>query len=205
MQILLSEQISDQMLIGGIDEVGLGPWAGPVTAAIVILGSKEITLLSKTNLNDSKQLSLIQRQSLDKLIKEIALDFKIIHIDHLRIDEVNILKATQEAMNQCFSALNIIPSKTFIDGRFFTPFQIDNYECIIDGDAKLVSVAAASVIAKVARDNLMIEYSKIYPGYGFEKHKGYGTKQHIEALIHLGPTTIHRKTFKPIRKYYALD
>ena len=163
--------------ICGIDEAGRGPLAGPVVAGAVIL-PKDCRILY---INDSKKLSEKRRNELFDIIKEEAVTYGIGIIDAARIDEINILQATYEAMR---SAINNLNPKVDIK-------QVP----IIKGDAKSISIAAASVLAKVTRDRIMEEYDKKYPEYGFAKHKGYGTKQHIQALEQFGASPIHRRTF----------
>ena len=207
--LLLPEEINPfnknsntrKILIAGIDEAGRGPWAGPVTAAIVVVSREQVQKLSETPLNDSKVISKKKRDLLFDLIIETVTDYAIIDIENDEIDALNILAATQKAMNAAFASLTKQPDQTFIDGYFNKPFLFDNAQCVIDGDAKFICIAAASVLAKVHRDRLMEELAVKYPEYGFEKHKGYGTKVHMEALGKFGITEIHRKSFKPIKKF----
>ena len=176
--------------ICGIDEVGRGPLAGPVVAGAVILPSDcEILYL-----NDSKKLSEKRRELLYDEIMEKAVATGIGVIGPERIDEINILQATYEAMRMAISRLQIRPSVLLNDAVTIPLVEIPQVP-IIKGDAKSVSIAAASIIAKVTRDRMMQEYEEIYPGYSFASNKGYGSRQHIAALKELGPTPIHRKTF----------
>ena len=176
--------------ICGIDEAGRGPLAGPVVAGAVILPKDDDILY----LNDSKQLSAAKRDELFDIIKEKALSYGIGIVSHDRIDEINILQATYEAMREALSKLSVMPSVLLNDAVTIPEVTIPQVP-IIKGDAKSVSIAAASIIAKVTRDRLMVEYDNMLPGYGFAKNKGYGTAEHISALKEYGPTLIHRNTF----------
>ena len=184
-------------LICGIDEAGRGPFAGPVAAGAVILDltdpDKEILYL-----NDSKKLSEKKREQLYKEIKEKAVAIGVGLVDNHEIDEINILQATYKAMRLAILSLPVRPDFILADAVHIPDIDIPQ-EGIIKGDAKSVSIAAASIVAKVTRDHIMLEYDKLYPEYGFASHKGYGTKAHIEALKKYGPLDIHRKTF--IKKY----
>lgn len=174
----------------GIDEVGRGPLAGPVVAGAVILPTDcEILYL-----NDSKKLSEKKRELLYDEIMEKAVATGIGVISPARIDEINILQATYEAMRMAISNLKVRPSVLLNDAVTIPLVEIPQVP-IIKGDAKSVSIAAASIIAKVTRDHMMVEYEEIYPGYSFASNKGYGSAQHIAALKELGPTPIHRRTF----------
>ncbi|MDR3256887.1 MAG: ribonuclease HII [Endomicrobium sp.] len=182
-------------LIAGVDEAGRGPLAGPVAAAVVILPKNLII----PNLNDSKKLSEKKREILFEIIKEKALDYAIETVDNKIIDKINILRATFLAMSRAVLKLKIKPDICLIDGNHkISSFSFTNQEAIISGDAKSACIAAASILAKVTRDRIMLEYAKQYPFYEFEKHKGYGTKKHIEALKKYGACPIHRLTFAPI-------
>ncbi len=174
----------------GIDEVGRGPLAGPVVAGAVIL-SPDCEILY---LNDSKKLSEKKRELLYDEIMEKAVATGIGVISPARIDEINILQATYEAMRMAISDLKVQPSVLLNDAVTIPLVEIPQVP-IIKGDAKSVSIAAASIIAKVTRDHMMVEYEEIYPGYSFASNKGYGSAQHIAALKELGPTPIHRQSF----------
>lgn len=174
----------------GIDEVGRGPLAGPVVAAAVIL-PKDCKILY---LNDSKKLTEKKREELYDVIMEQAVSVGIGMVSPARIDEVNILQATYEAMREAISKLSVMPSILLNDAVTIPEVTISQVP-IIKGDTKSVSIAAASIIAKVTRDRLMVEYDKMMPSYGFASNKGYGTAEHIAALKAVGPTPIHRKTF----------
>lgn len=181
------------LYIAGCDEVGRGPLAGPVVAAAVILDPDVLIL----GLNDSKKLSEKKRIVLDNEIREKALAYKIVYIYPKEIDKINIYEASKKAMIMAIKELNPKPSFVLSDAMPLRELEIP-FESIIKGDSKSATIAAASIIAKVERDNYMIEMGKKYPEYGFEKHKGYPTKQHIEALNAYGVLDIHRKTYKPV-------
>ncbi|MDR3195522.1 MAG: ribonuclease HII [Endomicrobium sp.] len=182
--------------IAGIDEAGRGPLAGPVAAAAVIL-PKDIII---PDLNDSKRLSEKKREKLFDIIKEKALAYAVEIVDNTVIDQINILHATFLAMSKAVSKLQHKPELCLVDGNRKIPSLKLNQEALIEGDARSACVAAASILAKVTRDRLMLEYAKQYAVYEFEKHKGYGTKKHIEALKKHGVCPIHRVTFAPIRE-----
>lgn len=177
-------------LICGIDEVGRGPLAGPVVAGAVIL-PKNCEILY---LNDSKQLSAEKREQLYDVILEHAVAVGIGIVSPQRIDEINILQATYEAMRQAIEKLNPQPAVLLNDAVRIPQVAIQQVP-IIKGDAKSVSIAAASIVAKVTRDRMMEQYEEAFPGYGFARNKGYGSKEHIEALQTMGPTAIHRRSF----------
>lgn len=176
--------------ICGIDEAGRGPLAGPVVAGAVIL-PKDSKILW---LNDSKKLSAKKREELYDVIMKEAVAVGVGYASPARIDEINILQATYEAMREAISKLRMKPQILLNDAVTIPGVEIPQVP-IIKGDAKSVSIAAASIIAKVTRDRLMIEYDKIMPEYGFAAHKGYGAQSHIEAIKKYGPSPIHRKTF----------
>lgn len=177
-------------LICGIDEVGRGPLAGPVVAGAVIL-PKNCEILY---LNDSKQLSAEKREQLYDVILEHAVAVGIGIVSPQRIDEINILQATYEAMRQAIEKLNPQPAVLLNDAVRIPQVAIQQVP-IIKGDAKSVSIAAASIVAKVTRDRMMEQYEEVFPGYGFARNKGYGSKEHIETLQIMGPTAIHRRSF----------
>lgn len=183
--------------ICGIDEAGRGPLAGPVVAAAAVL-PKDCRIFY---LNDSKKLSEKKRDLLFDEIKEKAVAYGIGIVSPQVIDEINILQATYEAMRQAISQLNVIPEILLNDAVTIPGVDIMQVP-IVKGDAKSVSIAAASILAKVTRDRMMMEYDQIYPEYGFAKHKGYGTAAHIAALKEYGPCPIHRRTF--IKKFVTV-
>lgn len=176
--------------IAGIDEVGRGPLAGPVVTCAVIL-PKECDLLY---INDSKKVPEKKRELLCEEIKQCAIAYKIGIVEHTVIDEINILQATYEAMRQSIAGLKPEPDLLLNDAVTIPGVSIHQIP-IIKGDAKSISIAAASIVAKVTRDHMMEEYDKLYPGYGFASNKGYGSAKHIEAIKALGPCPIHRRTF----------
>ncbi len=180
----------DCVSICGIDEAGRGPLAGPVVAGAVIL-PKECEILY---LNDSKKLSARRREELYDEIMEKAVAVGVGMSSPARIDEINILQATYEAMREAVGKLDVMPEVLLNDAVTIPGIEICQVP-IIKGDARSVSIAAASIIAKVTRDRLMVQYDALMPEYGFAKHKGYGSKEHIEALKKYGPSPIHRRTF----------
>mgnify|MGYP002587176828 FL=1 len=191
---VFEKEYSDHQAICGIDEVGRGPFAGPVVAGAVILPKDHPILY----LNDSKKLSEKKREELYEVILKEAVATGIGMATPARIDEINILQATYEAMRMAISNLSVQPDLLLNDAVTIPEIEIMQIP-IIKGDAKSVSIAAASILAKVTRDRLMVEYEKVFPGYDFASNKGYGTKAHIEGLKKLGPTPIHRMSF--IHKY----
>ncbi len=179
----------------GVDEAGRGPVAGPVCAAAVILPAG----IAIEGLNDSKKLSEKKREKLFDEITENALAWSVSLVDERVIDEINILQATYRAMKQAVEGLPRPADFVYVDGNRSQGLELP-HECVVSGDAKIPSVAAASIIAKVTRDRLMRRFAEQYPQYGFEKHKGYETKAHDEALLVHGPCPIHRMTF--LKKFY---
>lgn len=182
--------------ICGVDEAGRGPLAGPVCAAAVILPSHKAI----PGLNDSKKLTDKKRRELFPIIKEQAVAYGIAIADHKEIDEINILQATYLAMERAINALEIKPQLALIDGNRSKDFGLP-VQTVVHGDSLSASIAAASILAKVTRDDMMIKLAEMYPQYGFEIHKGYGTKAHYEALAAHGPSEIHRMTF--LKKLYG--
>lgn len=184
------KQYASYLSICGIDEVGRGPLAGPVVAGAVIL-PKDCDILY---LNDSKQLSEKKREELYEVILEKAVATGLGYVSPERIDEINILQATYEAMRQAVAALSPQPDLLLNDAVTIPGITIRQVP-IIKGDAKSISIAAASILAKVTRDRLMVQYDSVFPEYGFASNKGYGAAAHIEALRKYGPTPIHRRSF----------
>ncbi|OXX84426.1 ribonuclease HII [Paraclostridium benzoelyticum] len=176
--------------IGGIDEAGRGPLAGPVVAAVVVF--KPGTKIE--GINDSKKLSEAKRDELFDIIRDQALDYGIGIVQREEIDEYNILNATYMAMKKAINCLKKSPDYLLVDAAHVPDVSIDQ-KSIIKGDSKSISIAAASILAKVTRDSIMYEYDKMYPEYGFASHKGYGTDQHYKAIREHGITTIHRRSF----------
>ena len=183
-------------IICGVDEAGRGPLAGPVCAAAVILPKG----LEIPGLNDSKKLTDKRRRELMPIIQEQAIAYGIGFASHEEIDQINILQATFLAMERALAELKIQPQLALIDGNRQKDFGI-KVETVVKGDSRSANIAAASILAKVTRDNLMESMAQTYPGYGFEIHKGYGTKAHYAALRNLGASPIHRLTF--LKKFYG--
>ena len=187
--------------IAGVDEVGRGCLFGPVVAAAVIL-PEDLAALARAGLRDSKQLTALQRESLDRLIRSTALAISIAEIDAATIDRVNIYQATRHAMLAAVRGLALAPDHLLIDAMSLDLSALP-HPCaqtrLVYGDALSLSIAAASVVAKVHRDRLMCEMDAAHPGYGLAAHKGYATAQHLRALIALGPTPLHRLSFAPVR------
>ena len=185
-------------LICGVDEAGRGPLAGPVCAAAVILPAD----IEIPGLNDSKKLTDKKRRELYPIICEKAVAYGIAFADHKEIDEINILQATYLAMERAIGKLAVRPDFALIDGNRAKDFGLP-LETIVGGDGRSASIAAASVLAKVTRDDFMLEMAEAFPQYGFDVHKGYGTKAHYAALTANGPSPIHRMTF--LKKFYGTE
>lgn len=183
-------------IICGVDEAGRGPLAGPVCAAAVILPPNA----DIPGLNDSKKLSDKKRRELFPIIKEQAIAYGIAFVDHEIIDEINILQATYKAMGEAIAQLDRKPDLALIDGNRAADFGVPT-ETVIHGDSLSASIAAASVLAKVSRDDYMLKMAQVYPQYGFEIHKGYGTKAHYAAITEHGTCPIHRMSF--LKKFYG--
>lgn len=183
-------------VICGVDEAGRGPLAGPVCAAAVILPEH----LELPGLTDSKKLTDKKRRELYPIIKELAIAYGIGFASEQEIDEINILQATFLAMSRALERLNVTPDLALIDGNREKDFGIP-VKTVVKGDSLSANIAAASVLAKVTRDDLMAELAQKYPEYGFEIHKGYGTKAHYAALREYGPSPVHRMTF--LKKFYG--
>ena len=191
-QKLIAFENNFSLPIAGIDEVGRGPLAGPVISAAVILDRKNIP----EGINDSKKIPKAKRILLAEKIKENSI-YAYGAASEIEIDEINILQASLLAMQRASDRLSVVPKTTLIDGNF-KPDIKNNTISIIKGDSKSVSIAAASILAKVYRDEIMLKYSKQFPEYGFQTNSGYGTKEHLSALKNYGITPIHRKSFKPV-------
>lgn len=192
------KQLEGYKLICGVDEAGRGPLAGPVCAAAVILPDG----VDIPGLNDSKKLSDKKRRELYPIIKEKAVAYSIAFADHNEIDNINILQATFLAMQRAIDGLSVRPDFALIDGNRQKDFGLP-VQTIVQGDGRSASIAAASILAKVTRDDLMEQLAITYPGYGFEIHKGYGTKAHYAALEQFGPSPVHRMTF--LKKLYGTE
>jgi ribonuclease HII len=189
-------------LVAGVDEAGRGPLAGPVVAAAVVLPCSwsEMGLDSRLrDLNDSKQLTEAQREQYYAILtSHPEIRYGIASADAEEIDRINILQATHRAMNLALAQLQPPPEHVLVDGRPVKSMPFP-HTALVKGDARSYSIAGASVLAKVTRDRLMREMDRLYPGYGFAEHKGYGTPQHLAAIQALGPCPIHRRSFAPIR------
>ena len=188
--------------VAGVDEAGRGPLAGPVVAAAAILPAgwaKRGLPAELKGLNDSKLLTAVQREKFFQFITACGeIEFGVATVDATVIDEINILQATHRAMNESLAQLSPAPPHALVDGRPVKTLRVPQ-TAIIQGDARSYSIAAASVLAKVTRDRLMLEIDRLYPGYGFARHKGYGTSEHLAALGEKGACPIHRKSFSPIK------
>lgn len=186
-------------LIGGIDEAGRGPLAGPVVAACVVLDSNFVINKGLETVKDSKKLSEKKREELFEVIQKELKIFGVGVCSSVTIDRINILQATFLAMKMALSQLKTKPDKLLIDGKLLLPNYTGEQEAIVKGDQKVFSIAAASIVAKVSRDRIMREHDKKYPKYDFARHKGYGTAFHIEALKAYGPCPVHRKSFARVK------
>lgn len=179
--------------VAGVDEVGRGPLAGPVTAAAVVLDPQNIP----EGLNDSKALSAKKREALYDVIFEAA-DVSIAHASVEEIDELNILRASHLAMERAVAGLTVAPDHLLIDGNMIPRGLTGSCEAVVKGDAKSLSIAAASIVAKICRDRIMWDLAQQFPGYGWETNAGYPSKKHKDALVDLGVTPHHRRSFKPV-------
>ena len=190
--------MSELVLICGVDEAGRGPLAGPVSAAAVILDPARPI----EGLADSKKLSEKQRDRLAPLIRARALAWAVAYAEVEEIDRLNILQATLLAMKRAVEALSIRPQQVLVDGLYCPQTGIPS-QAIVKGDSKVAAISAASILAKTARDELMLALHGCYPQYGFDAHKGYPTAAHLAALREHGVSAVHRKTFKPVRQFAA--
>lgn len=189
---MLRHCMHEDLLEAGCDEAGRGCLCGPVACAAVIL-PPEFTC---EDLNDSKQLSEKQRNRLRAIIEEKAIAWAVVMVEPEEIDEINILNASIEGMHRALSLLKVTPQHILVDGNRFKPYGGIPHTTVVKGDATFMSIAAASILAKTHRDELMNRLSRLYPGYGWEINKGYPTKAHREAIRNLGVTPLHRKTFR---------
>ena len=192
--LLLFSELPGPALPAGVDEVGRGPLAGPVVAAAVVLrnGGPE-------GLADSKKLTARRRAALAEEIKDSALCWGLGRAEVDEIDRMNILRASHLAMQRAVSALSLAPEVVLVDGNLLPSFSMPAV-AVVKGDDRVPTISAASILAKVARDEEMIAMAEKHPGYGFERHKGYGTPAHLKALRTLGPTPLHRRSFAPVRE-----
>lgn len=189
-------------VLAGVDEAGRGPWAGPVVAAAVILDPGKSGLL--TEIDDSKKIPEKKRERLFDVVVECSLAYAISEVSHTVIDKENILQATLRGMSNAVEKLTVRPQIVIIDGTKCPDLPNFKSEAVIDGDARSMSIAAASILAKVHRDRIMRNYDKMFPQYGFAKHKGYGTAEHIAALRKYGACEIHRRSYKPVSEIIEL-
>ncbi len=185
--------------VAGVDEAGRGPWAGPVVAAAVVLPPHRSDLMDLLmGVDDSKRLSPRAREDLFTRVREVALAIGVGQAESEEIDTLGIARATRLAMQRAIYALPRQPDYILVDYEHIPDIAVPQ-EAFVRGDARVLSIAAASIIAKVTRDRIMVEMDARYPGYGFAQHKGYGTAAHRDALRRLGPSPIHRKSWKPVR------
>jgi ribonuclease HII len=185
-------------IIAGVDEAGRGPLAGPVVAAVVILNPQ----IPIEGLADSKKLSENQRNRLAALIKQHALSYSIAQASVIEIDDLNILQATLLAMQRAVSGLSLLPAQVLVDGNRLPKLPIPA-QAIVKGDSKVKAISAASILAKVTRDAIMVDFHTQYPDFSFHIHKGYGTKQHLAEIGQYGCLDIHRRTFNPVKTLLA--
>lgn len=198
---MLKGYLTKDIVEAGCDEAGRGCLAGPVFAAAVILPSS----LQISGINDSKKLSAISRERLRLEIEKTALAFAVCSVDPAEIDEINILKASFLAMHRALDRLKVLPGQILVDGNRFTPYREVPHHCIIRGDGKFLSIAAASILAKTYRDAYMREIHRKFPQYGWERNKGYPTLQHREAIKTHGITVHHRRSFRLTDEQLQLD
>ncbi len=193
-------------LVAGVDEAGRGPWVGPVVAGAVVFLNRAVDPFLLNHLNDSKKLSAKRREELFEIIKKEALKGNLCYgvgeASAAEIDEINILQASFLAMKRALEGLKVKPNTALIDGNREPKDFCCHTKCVIKGDALSFSISAASIVAKVTRDHLMQQMALKYPGYGFEKNAGYGTKDHIEGLKKYGITPEHRRSYKPIKEIF---
>ncbi len=189
------EGLAQDIRIAGVDEVGRGPLAGPVVAAAVILDPARPIV----GLDDSKRLSASRRDGLALHIRECALAWALGRAEAEEVDRINVLMASMLAMQRAVAALTLTPGHVLVDGNR-TPSLPCPATAIVGGDGRVAAIAAASILAKVARDAEMVELDAVYPGYGFARHKGYPSAEHVAALAQLGPCPIHRRSFAPVRR-----
>ena len=198
-------QLSRSRFVAGVDEVGVAPLAGPVVAAAVILDPKKVGRLRTKNkwwfgVRDSKMLNHLRREELAKIIYANAISVGVGSCSVEEIDLLNIFQARLIAMKRAVESLKTLPDFVFIDGNASLPQLSVSQKCVVAGDQKILSVACASIVAKVTRDNILKNMHQRFPEYGFDKHKGYPTKLHQQKLKQFGPCEVHRKTFAPVRE-----
>ena len=190
---------SGRLLVAGLDEAGRGAWAGPVSAGVVILPADPEIGQHLSGVRDSKQMTPRQREYWAEEIKALAAAWQVGFSSQEEIDALGIVPATRLAMRRALSGLNLVPQHLLIDALLLREVELPQ-TALIKGDSRSLSIAAASVLAKVARDAQMVEFENPYPGYGFSRHKGYGTGLHRTSLESLGPCALHRRSFRPIRE-----
>lgn len=190
-------------LTAGVDEAGRGPWAGPVVAAVVVLDPAMLGTLKEVD--DSKKLTEKKREELFNMVIGASLSYAVCEVSEAVIDKKNILQATLLAMRNAVEKLTIKPGLILIDGSKCPELPGHRSEAVVDGDARSLCIAAASILAKVHRDRVMRNYDKMFPQYGFARHKGYGTKEHMEALKKYGICEIHRKSYRPVREIMGVQ
>lgn len=196
LELTISDKVDNTLRYAGVDEAGRGPLAGPVVAAAVVLDPDNPIV----GINDSKKLTAKQRENLVPLIQEQALAYAVTEASVEEIDEINILQASLLAMSRAVSCLSVVPDEVRVDGPHCPRLSMP-VSGIIKGDQKDAAIAAASILAKVERDRIMVEYHQLYPEYGFASHKGYPTALHRSALEVHGITDIHRKSYAPVARY----
>ena len=189
---MLKSGFTAHAIEAGCDEAGRGCLAGPVVAAAVVLPKR----FRHRRLNDSKQLSRSERETLRDEIRSAAIAWAVAEVDHEEIDRINILNASILAMHRAVERLSVVPELLLIDGNRFKPYRDIPHECIVKGDAKFLSIAAASILAKTHRDDLMMHLAEKWPGYAWEKNMGYPTHEHREGIRRLGASPLHRKSFQ---------
>jgi ribonuclease HII len=190
----MTNEYSQALIVAGVDEVGRGPLAGPVFAAAVIFDPHRPI----SGLADSKILSASKRESLYLLIKERSLSWSIAQASVEEIDQLNILQATLLTMQRAVNGLSIRPDEVLVDGNRLPDLSMPA-QAIVKGDSKVQAISAASILAKVERDKLMVDYNRLYPEFSFHVHKGYGTKQHLAEIEQFGVLDVHRRTFNPVK------
>ncbi len=197
----LKPYFEENKVEAGCDEAGRGCLAGPVVAAAVIL---PVNFFNET-LNDSKQLSEKKRNELRNVIEEEALSWAVAFVDHEKIDQINILNASYLAMHKAIEKLDKIPQHLIIDGNRFMKYKSIPHRCIVKGDSKYLSIAAASILAKTHRDEYMMKLHEEFPNYGWDKNKAYATKKHREAIVKYGLTPFHRKSFRLVDEQLKIN
>lgn len=197
----LAMEIAAGGIVAGVDEAGRGPWAGPVVAAAVVLDAARLPDDLAAAIDDSKALSRPRRERVFALLPSVA-SIGVGAATVAEIDQLNILQATLLAMQRAIADLGVVADLVLVDGKQVSQLAVPA-RAVVDGDAKSLSIAAASIVAKVTRDRLMVDLDRQYPGYGWERNAGYGTAEHRAALARLGPSPEHRRSFRPVRAYFG--